>query len=72
MEPNRLYSLADLAALPVDKADAARERAEFDEVRKRAAAKGNRALALLNSRECNPWLNPSLQKVSPKDFEVAS
>lgn len=52
----KALTLAELAALPVTKADLAHEAKEFAEACARAEAKGDRAQELLTSAECNPAL----------------
>lgn len=59
-------SLAEVAALPVSKADLAHEAAEARESAARAYAKGDKARELLNS--CLP--NPAFVRAWAKDFEV--
>ena len=73
MQPNRAYRLAELEELPLTKADLAAERADFIEARARAELKGDRALELLRSPECDPWANPvliALRQAWVRDFEV--
>lgn len=59
----RPLTLAEVAALPITKAD---EAAESKEACARAQAKGNRAMELLAAAECNP--DPALVAEWAKDF----
>jgi hypothetical protein len=59
-------TLAEVAALPITKADLAHDAAAFEEACERAEAKGNRAQDLLASAECNP--DPALVTAWAKDF----
>lgn len=63
----RPLRLAEVAALPVTKADISHEAEEFREACARAEAKGNRARELLHSPECNP--DPALVRAMARDFE---
>jgi hypothetical protein len=62
----KALTLAELAALPVTKANLAHEAAEFAAACRRAEAKGNRAQELLASAECNP--DPALVGAWLKDY----
>lgn len=69
MKRNTLYRLDELAVLPTTKAELEQERVDFNEAVRRAEAKGDRAIELLNSPECDPRRSPfALAKVS--DYEV--
>jgi hypothetical protein len=64
----KALTLAELAALPVTKADLAHEAKEFAEACARAEAKGDRAQELLTSAECDPYQNPALALASSEDY----
>jgi hypothetical protein len=63
-----VYRFLEFTRLLVSKADLAREAQDFKETRERAEAKGDKALALLDSPECSP--DPALVAKLRKDFEV--
>lgn len=62
----RALTLAEVAALPVTKADRAHEAEERKEACERARRKGNRARDLLDSPDCN--LDPATVAAWINDF----
>ena len=70
MEKNTLYLAADLAAMPWTRAELEHDRAEFTEACRRAEAKGDCALELMRSRQCNPGLNLSISRALAGDYDV--
>jgi hypothetical protein len=64
----KAYRFLEFTRLPLAKADLARDAEAFKEACERAQRKGDKAMDLLDSPECNP--DPALVREWARDFEV--